>query len=91
MRRNREDRQRANDMKTYRQAFAAIDGDGSGRVDPTEIVKFAARMGKRVDTRRFWRLFNELDIDNSAGTYAQCRHIRAGRCVYPTDSPMGPR
>jgi hypothetical protein len=86
MRRNREDRQRANDMKTYRQAFAAIDGDGSGRVDPTEIVKFAARMGKRVDTRRFWRLFNELDIDNSAGTHSVGIYVLVGVCT-----PLIPR
>lgn len=66
MRTQRLHRQRENAVETYRTAFNAIDVDGSGKVDPNEIVKFASSMGKRVDTRRFWRLFNELDRDNSA-------------------------
>ena len=57
-------KQRAADLATYRAAFAAVDVDGSGSVDPTEIVKFASSMGRRVDTARFWRLFNEVDINN---------------------------
>lgn len=31
-----------------------------------EIVTFAERMGKKVDTAKFWKLFNSLDHDNSA-------------------------
>lgn len=31
-----------------------------------EIVMFAERMNKRVDTAKFWKLFNSLDHDNSA-------------------------
>ena len=38
----------------------------SQRVDPQEIVRFVSNMGKRVNTGRFWKLFNDLDLDNSA-------------------------
>ena len=36
------------------------------QVDPMESVRFALRMGKTVDTAKFWKLFNSLDHDNSA-------------------------
>ena len=37
-----------------------------GQVDPMEIVAFALKMNKTVDTAKFWKLFNSLDHDNSA-------------------------
>lgn len=36
------------------------------QIDPMEIVTFAEKMGKTVDTAKFWKLFNSLDHDNSA-------------------------
>ena len=36
------------------------------QVDPMEIVTFAEKMNKTVDTAKFWKLFNSLDHDNSA-------------------------
>lgn len=75
MRHRRQARHRERDMEAYRQAFAAIDDDGSGRVDPAEIVKLAAKIGKRIDTVGFWRIFNELDIDKSAGVHARAADL----------------
>ena len=66
MAKTREKRQREIALNTYRTAFESIDRSKNGTVDPNEVVKFVASQGMRVDTRRFWRLFNTLDADNSS-------------------------
>ena len=66
MRQRRIIRKREQDIATYEGAFRLIDIDDSGRVDPMEIVTFVEKMGKRVNTSKFWKLFNDLDLDNSA-------------------------
>ena len=65
MRNARLKRQRDATMSVYKRAFHAIDVDKSNRVDPNEIVQFVSNQGKRVDTRRFWRIFAEIDVDNT--------------------------
>jgi hypothetical protein len=66
MRQRRISRKREQDIATYEGAFRLIDIDDSGRVDPMEIVMFVEKMGKKVNTSKFWKLFNDLDLDNSA-------------------------
>ena len=66
MRRLRVKRKREQDIETYHAAFAMIDIDHSGKVDPMEIVAFVETMGKKINTVKFWKLFNDLDLDNSA-------------------------
>ena len=65
MRELRVERQRQRELYTYAQAFEAIDADGSGRVDPAEIVAFVEGRGQSVHTRTFWKIFSELDLDRS--------------------------
>jgi len=65
MRELRIERQRQRELYTYAQAFEAIDADGSGRVDPAEIVAFVEGRGQSVHTRTFWKIFSELDLDRS--------------------------
>lgn len=59
-------RQRAAELKTYRTAFRIIDVDGSGAVDPPEVLKVLKMMGKKVDETKFWKVFRDLDLDNSS-------------------------
>lgn len=59
-------RQRAVELETYHTAFRILDLDGSGKVEPYEVLSALKRMGKRVDERRFWEVFRDLDLDNSS-------------------------
>ena len=59
-------RQRVVELETYRTAFSILDLDGSGKVEPFEVLTALKRMGKRVDEHRFWEVFRDLDLDNSS-------------------------
>lgn len=58
-------RQRAVEIDTYTTAFHIIDLDGSGAVEPSEVLKVLKLMGKQVDDAKFWQVFRDLDLDNS--------------------------
>ena len=58
-------RQRKVDTEIFKKAFAVIDKDGSGAVDPDEIVSCLKIFGKDVDRKRFWQVFKEADRDNN--------------------------
>ena len=58
-------RQRAIELDTYTTAFQIIDLDGSGSVEPSEVLKVLKLMGKQVDDAKFWQVFRDLDLDNS--------------------------
>ena len=66
LRRKRLQRQRAAEVSTYAAAFRIIDADGSGSVDPPEVIMALKKMGKKVDESRFWQIFRELDLNNSS-------------------------
>ena len=44
------------ELATFKKAFEEIDLDGSGRVDPKEIMKFVESCGQEVDSTHFWKL-----------------------------------
>ena len=66
LRRKRLQRQRAAEISTYRAAFRIIDADGSGSVEPPEVIMALRKMGKKVDESRFWQIFRELDLNHSS-------------------------
>lgn len=66
LRKQRLERQRAEELATYAAAFQIIDMDGSGAVEPPEVLKVLKLLGKKVDDKRFWEVFRELDLDNSS-------------------------
>lgn len=63
--RERLSRQRKTDAEVFRKAFAVIDKDGSGQIEPDEIVSCLKIFGKDVDRKRFWQVFKEADRDKS--------------------------
>lgn len=63
--RKRLERQRKEDTEIFRKAFSVIDKDGSGMVEPDEIVSCLKVFGKDVDRKRFWQVFKEADRDKS--------------------------
>ena len=58
--------QRAVEIETYRTAFKILDADGSGKVEPFEVLAALKRIGKKVDDQRFWEVFRDCDLDNSS-------------------------
>ncbi len=44
------------ELATFKKAFEEIDLDGSGRVDPKEVMKFVESCGQEVDSTHFWKL-----------------------------------
>lgn len=58
-------RQRKRDAEVFKKAFAVIDKDGSGLVEPDEIIACLKIFGKDIDRKRFWEVFKEADRDNS--------------------------
>lgn len=65
LRQMRMERQRKEEIQTYKAAFAFIDADHSGEVDPPEVLKVLKHIGKQVDEKHFWEAFRDLDFDNS--------------------------
>ena len=58
-------RQREMDKAIFRKAFAVIDKDQSGTVEPDEVVNALKIFGKEVDRKRFWEVFKEADKDGN--------------------------
>ena len=54
IRRQRMDRERRRELDMYERAFAMIDRDNSGTVEPAEILHMLRKMGRDHGGSKFW-------------------------------------
>jgi hypothetical protein len=52
-------------IQSFRAAFAVIDEDGSGQVDPGEVLKTVKDAGYTVNEEHFWKNFLVVDTDRN--------------------------
>jgi hypothetical protein len=60
----RAEQQKKLDISIFRKAFKALDTDGSGAVEASEVYDTLAVFGKYVDKKNFWGAFSKADLNH---------------------------